>query len=90
MTNEHSHAEEDIFFLFCFHSDDYIELNLSKEQERPNKGWEVFPLQKPCKVCLLEFYKNCKKWILKSFYSLYQKHMSSEAGSEGAFKYNTS
>ena len=51
MTSEHTHAEKDICVLFCFHSEGSIELNLTKEQERPNKGWEVFPLHKPCKVC---------------------------------------
>ena len=81
MTNDRSDAEEDIFFLFCFHSDDYIELNLNKEQERPNKGWEVFPLHRPCKVCWNSI-RTVKNGFLKSFYSLYQKHMSSKAAKE--------
>ena len=51
MTSEHTYAEKDICVLFCFHSDGSIELNLTKKQERPNRGWEVFPLHKPCKVC---------------------------------------
>ena len=42
MTSEHTHAEKDIWVIFCSYSDGYIELNLTKEQERPNKGWEVF------------------------------------------------
>ena len=50
MTSKHAHAEEDICVIFRFHSDGYIELDLSKKQDRPNKGWEVFPLEKPCKV----------------------------------------
>ena len=52
MASENPHAEKDICVLFVFHSDGCIELNLSKQQETPNKGWEVFPLQKPCKVHL--------------------------------------
>ena len=50
MTSEHTHAEKDICVIFRFHSDGYIELDLTKEQERPNKGWEIFPLKTPCKV----------------------------------------
>ena len=69
MTSEHTHAEKDICVLFCFHSDGSIELNFSKEQERPNKGWEVFPLQKPCRVCLLELLSAIKNGILESLKS---------------------
>ena len=70
MASEHP-AEKDICVLFVFHSDGCIELNLSKQQESPNKGWEVFPLQKPCKVhfCLLEFYKCYKNGILEDLKS---------------------
>ena len=50
MTSKHAHAEEDICVIFRFHSDGYIELDLSKKQDRSNKGWEVFPLKTPCKV----------------------------------------
>ena len=50
MTSEHTNAEKDICVIFRFNSDGYIELDLSKKQDRPNTGWEVFPLKKPCKV----------------------------------------
>ena len=50
MTSKHTHAEKDICVIFHFHSDGYIELDLHKKQDRPNKGWEVFPFKKPCKV----------------------------------------
>ena len=50
MTSEHTRAEKDIYVIFCFRSDGYIELDLTKQQERPNTGWEIIPLKKPCKV----------------------------------------
>ena len=50
MTSEHTNAEKDICVIFRFNSDGYIELDLSKKQDRSNTGWEVFPLKKPCKV----------------------------------------